>query len=122
VTAVAGAVNAFVVGIPALVFIIQLAPGDYLDTLKQNRNFARTVQNSGSSLDWIALGRSSMGGGCGDCYSGDFGTVLLAPSALFLRVGNELTPHCYPSVASLILTWAIAIPLGITLPLSNKTS
>jgi len=26
----------------ALIFIIQLAPGDYLDTLKQNQDFART--------------------------------------------------------------------------------
>jgi peptide/nickel transport system permease protein len=96
-------------------FIIQLAPGDYLDNLRQN------PQISKETLDQLqarfGLDRSAIAQ-----YflwlkqvltQGDFGTsfVYRRPVAelLWERIPNTLLL----SISSLVLTWAIALPLGI---------
>ncbi|MCL1471729.1 ABC transporter permease [Argonema antarcticum] len=95
--------------------IIQLAPGDYLDTLKQNpkisperieelrRQFG--LDRSGLEQYMLWLWRI--------VTKGDFGTSFVyqrsVASLLWERIPNTLLL----AISSLIVTWAIAIPLGI---------
>jgi len=61
-------------------------------------------QNS-AAVQFVALGQSNMGGGCGELLLGDFGTSFVYQLALFLRCcGNSAL---LLAIASLILTWAI---------------
>lgn len=95
--------------------IIQLAPGDYLDTYLENPQISReTIEQFRQQfgLDrspivqyWLWLKRV--------VTQGDFGISFAyqrpVSSLLWERVGATVLL----SIASLILTWAIAIPLGI---------
>jgi peptide/nickel transport system permease protein len=96
-------------------FIIQLAPGDYLDTLRQNPKISperieQLRQQFGLDRPWIEqyfrwLWRI--------ISQGDFGTSFVyqrsVSSLLWERVGATLLL----AISSLIVTWAIGIPLGI---------
>jgi peptide/nickel transport system permease protein len=96
-------------------FIIQLAPGDYLDTLRQNPQISperieELRQQFGLDRSWFEqYGRWLWR----IVTQGDFGTSFVyqrsVASLLWERVGATLLL----AIASLILTWAIAIPLGI---------
>lgn len=95
--------------------IIQLAPGDYLDTYLENPQISReTIEQFRQQfgLDqspvvqyWLWLKRV--------VTQGDFGISFAyqrpVSSLLWERVGATVLL----SIASLVLTWAIAIPLGI---------
>lgn len=95
--------------------IIQLAPGDYLDTYLENPQISREtidqfrqqfgLDRSPVEQYWLWLQRV--------ITKGDFGISFAyqrpVASLLWERVGATLLL----SIASLILTWAIAIPLGI---------
>lgn len=95
--------------------IIQLAPGDYVDTLKQNprispERFAELKQQFGLDRSWLEqyllwLWRI--------LSKGDFGTSFVyqrsVASLLWERIPNTLLL----AISSLVFTWAIAIPLGI---------
>lgn len=96
-------------------FIIQLAPGDYLDTLRQNPQISperieELRQQFGLDRPaivqygkWLAR----------IVTAGDFGTSFVyqrsVASLLWERIPNTLLL----AIASLVITWAIAIPLGI---------
>ncbi|MBC6476016.1 MAG: ABC transporter permease [Hormoscilla sp. GM102CHS1] len=96
-------------------FIIQLAPGDYLDTLRQNPQISperieELRQQFG--LDKPAIvqyGRWLLR----IVTAGDFGTSFVyqrsVASLLWERIPNTLLL----AISSLAVTWAIAIPLGI---------
>ncbi|MBE9189921.1 ABC transporter permease [Gloeocapsopsis crepidinum LEGE 06123] len=96
-------------------FIIQLAPGDYLDTLRQNPQISperieELRQQFGLDRSWFEqYGRWLWR----IVTRGDFGTSFVyqrsVASLLWERIGATLLL----ALASLILTWAIAIPLGI---------
>lgn len=105
--------------------IIQLAPGNYLDTLRQNpkispERIAEIRQQFGLDKPgivqyWNWLVRV--------VTKGDFGTsfVYFRPvsSLIWERIPNTLLL----AIASIILTWAIAIPLGIFAAVNqNRTS
>jgi peptide/nickel transport system permease protein len=95
--------------------IIQLAPGDYLDTYMENPQISREtieqfrqqfgLDRSPVEQYWLWLQRV--------VTKGDFGISFAyqrpVSSLLWERVGATLLL----SIASLILTWSIAIPLGI---------
>lgn len=95
--------------------IMQLAPGSYLDTLRQNPQIApETIEQLKQQfgLDrpvieqyWRWLVRI--------VTAGDFGTSFVfrrsVASLLWERIGNTVLL----AVTSLIVTWAIALPLGI---------
>ncbi|MGL6284773.1 MAG: ABC transporter permease [Microcoleaceae cyanobacterium] len=96
-------------------FIIQLAPGDYLDTLRQNPKISEeTLQQLSQQY---GLDKSSW-----EQYwrwlwqiltQGNFGR-----SFVFQRPVSELLWERIPatlllSISSLVVTWAIAIPLGV---------
>ncbi|MBC6423646.1 MAG: ABC transporter permease [Hormoscilla sp. SP5CHS1] len=96
-------------------FIIQLAPGDYLDTLRQNPQISperieELRQQFG--LDKPAIvqyGRWLLR----IVTAGDFGTSFVyqrsVASLLWERIPNTLLL----AISSLAVTWAIAIPLGV---------
>lgn len=95
--------------------IIQLAPGDYLDTLKQNpkispERLSELRQQFGLDRSWLEqyllwLWRI--------ITKGDFGSSFVyqrsVASLLWERIPNTLLL----AISSLVVTWAIAIPLGI---------
>jgi peptide/nickel transport system permease protein len=96
-------------------FIIQLAPGDYLDTLRNN------PQISPETLDDLAkrfgLDRSPI-----EQYwswltqivtKGDFGTSFAYQRSVTSLLQERIPATLLLSIASIIVTWAIAIPLGI---------
>ncbi|HEY9810005.1 MAG TPA: ABC transporter permease [Halomicronema sp.] len=96
-------------------FIIQLAPGDYLDTLRQNpkispdtlelfkKNFG--LDKSWPEQYWRWLWRI--------LSSGDFGQSFATQRSVASLLAERIPATLLLAISSLILTWAIAIPLGI---------
>ena len=103
-------------------FVIQLAPGDYIDTLRQNpkispERIAELREQFGLDKSWLQqyflwLWRI--------ITKGDFGTSFVyqrsVASLLWERIPNTLLL----AVSSLVITWAIAIPLGIVAAVNNN--
>ena len=96
-------------------FIIQLAPGDYLDTLRQNPQIS--PERIEELRQQFGLGEPAIvqyGRWLWRIVTaGDFGTSFVyqrsVASLLWERIPNTLLL----AIASLGITWAIAIPLGI---------
>jgi len=96
-------------------FIIQLAPGDYLDTLRQNPKISeetlqQLAQQFGLDKSWW------------DQYWKWLGQILtqgnFGRSFVFQRQVSDLLWERIPatlllSISSLLVTWVIAIPLGV---------
>lgn len=95
--------------------IIQLAPGDYLDTLRQNPKISPdTIKQLSANfgLDrppveqyWRWLRRI--------LTHGDFGTSFVYQRSVASLLWERIPATLLLAISSLILTWAIAIPLGI---------
>ena len=96
-------------------FIIQLAPGDYLDTLKQNPKISperieELQQQFGLALSWPEqYGRWLWR----ILTQGDFGTSFVYQRSVASLLWERIWATLLLAIASLIVTWAIAIPLGI---------
>jgi len=96
-------------------FIIQLAPGDYLDTLRQNPRISpETIeayrQKFGLDRPWPEqyvrwLWRV--------ITQGDFGTSFVYQRSVASLLWERIAATLLLAIASLVVTWAIAIPLGI---------
>ena len=96
-------------------FIIQLAPGDYLDTLKQNPKISperieELRRQFGLDRSWLEqfglwLWRI--------ITQGDFGTSFVYQRSVASLLWERIYATLLLAIASLIVTWAIAIPLGI---------
>lgn len=95
--------------------IIELAPGDYLDTLRQNPKISPDTIKQLSinfGLDrppveqyWHWLSRI--------LTHGDFGTSFVYQRSIASLLWERIPATLLLAISSLILTWAIAIPLGI---------
>ena len=95
--------------------IIQLAPGDYLDTLKQNPKIAEeTIKQLTNQfgLDkpwyvqywrWFVQVVTQL----------DFGTSFVYNRSVASLLGERIPATLLLAISSIILTWLIAIPLGI---------
>ncbi len=100
--------------------IIQLSPGNFLDTLRQNPKITperikdlqnlfglsekkdfHTITNQYFKWLWQAL-------------QGNLGLSMLYFQPVSLLIGQRIRATLELAFASLILTWAVAIPLGIT--------
>ncbi len=99
--------------------IIQLSPGNFLDTLKQNpkitpervaelkelfglsddKNFSTLVKQY---FKWLL-----------QAVQGNLGLSMLYFQPVSLLIGQRIRATLELAIASIILTWAIAIPLGI---------
>jgi peptide/nickel transport system permease protein len=95
--------------------IIQLAPGDYLDTLKQNPKISRQRLDDlrmqfGLDKSWFEqfflwLWRI--------VTKGDFGQSFVYQRSVSSLLWERVPATLVLAISSLIMTWAIAIPLGI---------
>jgi peptide/nickel transport system permease protein len=95
--------------------IIQLAPGDYLDTLRQNpkispERVAELKRQFGLDKSWFEqfflwLRRI--------ITKGDFGQSFVYQRSVSSLLWERVPATLYLAISSLIVTWAIAIPLGI---------
>ncbi|BAZ14614.1 binding-protein-dependent transport systems inner membrane component [Calothrix sp. NIES-4071] len=95
--------------------IIQLAPGDYLDTLRQNpkispERIAELKRQFGLDKSWFEqfflwLQRI--------LTRGDFGQSFVYQRSVSSLLWERVPATLYLAISSLIVTWAIAIPLGI---------
>lgn len=96
-------------------FIIQLAPGDYLDTLRQNPKISperieELRRQFGLDRSWLEqYGRWLWR----ILTAGDFGTSFVYQRSVASLLWERLAATLLLAFASLIVTWAIAIPLGI---------
>ncbi|BAY43678.1 binding-protein-dependent transport systems inner membrane component [Scytonema sp. HK-05] len=95
--------------------IIQLAPGDYVDTLRQNPKISperieELRRQFGLDKSWLEqfglwLWRI--------VTQGDFGTSFVYQRSVSSLLWERVPATLLLAVSSLIVTWAIAIPLGI---------
>ena len=95
--------------------IIQLAPGDFLDTLRQNpkispERIAELTKQFGLDKPWheqylLWLWRI--------ITKGDFGTSFAFQRPVSSLILERVSATLLLAIASLICTWAIAIPFGI---------
>lgn len=96
-------------------FIIQLAPGDYVDTLKQNPKISperieQLRQQFGLDKSWPEqFGRWLWR----IVTQGDFGTSFVYQRSVASLLWERVPATLLLAISSLIVTWAIAIPLGI---------
>ncbi|MBD2338086.1 ABC transporter permease [Calothrix sp. FACHB-156] len=96
-------------------FIIQLAPGDYVDTLRQNPKISperieEIKRQFGLDKSWP----EQFGFWLWRIFSkGDFGTSFVYQRSVASLLGERIRATLLLAIASLIVTWAIAIPLGI---------
>ncbi|BAY28561.1 binding-protein-dependent transport systems inner membrane component [Nostoc carneum NIES-2107] len=96
-------------------FIIQLAPGDYVDTLRQNPKISperieEIKRQFGLDKSWP----EQFGFWLWRIFSkGDFGTSFVYQRSVASLLGERIQATLLLAIASLIVTWAIAIPLGI---------
>ncbi|MBH8572861.1 ABC transporter permease [Nostocaceae cyanobacterium CENA369] len=96
-------------------FIMKLSPGDYIDTLRQNpkisperieelrRQFG--LDKSWVEQFWLWLWRIFT--------KGDFGTSFVYQRSVGSLLWERVPATLMLAIASLIFTWAVAIPLGI---------
>lgn len=95
--------------------IIQLAPGDYLDTIKQNpqispQRIAELRQQFGLDRSWLEqYGRWLWQ----ILRYGNFGRSFVYQRPVADLLWERVPATLLLAIASLVLTWAIAIPLGI---------
>ncbi|BAY14310.1 peptide ABC transporter, permease protein [Anabaenopsis circularis NIES-21] len=96
-------------------FIIKLSPGDYVDTLRQNPKISperieEVRRQFGLDKSWpeqyfLWLWRIFT--------KGDFGTSFVYQRSVASLLWERVPATLLLAIASLIVTWAIAIPLGI---------
>ncbi|MDF5730450.1 MAG: ABC transporter permease [Rhizonema sp. PD38] len=96
-------------------FIMKLAPGDYVDTLRQNPKISperidELKRQFGLDKPWhiqygLWLWRI--------LTNGDFGTSFVYQRSVASLLWERIPATLLLAIASLVVTWAIAIPLGI---------
>ncbi|WP_414576073.1 ABC transporter permease [Anabaena sp. CCY 9402-a] len=96
-------------------FIMKLSPGNYVDTLRQNpkispERITELIKQFGLDKPWVEqywlwLGRI--------VTKGDFGTSFVYQRSVASLLWERIPATLILAIASLVITWAIAIPLGI---------
>lgn len=103
--------------------IIQFAPGDYLDTLKQNPTIS--VETINQLKERFGLDKPAI-----EQYGlwlwqvitrFDFGTSFIYNRPVSALLIERIPATLVMAIASLIVTWAIAIPLGIISAVKQNT-
>ncbi len=95
--------------------IIQFAPGDYLDNLRQNPKISperiqELKEQFGLDKSWHTQYFLWL---WGIISRGDFGTSFVYQRSVASLIWERVPATLLLAIASLICTWAIAIPLGI---------
>ncbi len=99
--------------------IIQLSPGNFLDTLKQNPRITperlddlKKLFGLSDSKDFITVTKQYFKW-LRQALQGNLGLSMLYFQPVTLLIGQRIRATLELAIASIILTWAIAIPLGI---------
>jgi peptide/nickel transport system permease protein len=95
-------------------FIIQLAPGNYLDTLRQNPQIDQATIKA--LEEQFGLNRpviEQYWHWLGQILQGNFGISFAYQRPVVDLLKERIPATLMLSIASIIVTWAIAIPLGI---------
>lgn len=95
--------------------IIQLAPGDYLDTLRENPKISperieQLRQQFGLDKSWIEQYFRWL---WQILSQGNFGTSFVYQRSVASLLWERVPATLLLALSSLLLTWAVAIPLGI---------
>lgn len=95
--------------------IIQLAPGDYLDTLRENPKISperidQLRQQFGLDKSWIEQYFRWL---WQILSQGNFGTSFVYQRSVASLLWERVPATLLLAMSSLLLTWAVAIPLGI---------
>nr|WP_242031914.1 ABC transporter permease [Microcoleus sp. FACHB-672] len=95
--------------------IIQLAPGDYLDTLRQNPKISpETIKQLSINFGLDKPPLEQYGRWLRRIVTqGDFGTSFVYQRSVASLLWERIPATLLLAISSLLLTWAIAIPLGI---------
>ncbi|MBW4679913.1 MAG: ABC transporter permease [Microcoleus vaginatus WJT46-NPBG5] len=95
--------------------IIQLAPGNYLDTLRQNPKISpETLKQLSVNFGLDKPPLEQYGRWLRRIVTeGDFGTSFVYQRSVASLLWERIPATLLLAISSLILTWAIAIPLGI---------
>ncbi|WP_449416236.1 ABC transporter permease [Phormidium nigroviride] len=104
--------------------IIQLAPGDYLDTLRQNPKIApetikQLAQQFGLDKSWIEQYWRWL---LQILTQGNFGKSFVYGRDVADLLWERVPATLVMAIGSLIVTWAIAIPLGIIAAVNQNRS
>lgn len=105
-------------------FIIQLAPGDYLDTLRQNPEISperieELKQQFGLDKPWL----EQYGRWLWQVLTRlNFGTSFVYQRSVASLLWERVPATLLMAVASLLFTWTIAIPLGILAAVKQNQS
>ncbi len=96
-------------------FVMKLAPGDYLSKLQGNPKYSRELINQlrqqfGLDKSWLEQYWLWL---WNICTRGDFGTSFSYQRSVTSLLGERVPATLCLAIASLIITWAIAIPLGV---------
>ncbi|MGH1394927.1 MAG: ABC transporter permease [Trichormus sp.] len=96
-------------------FIIKLSPGNYVDTLRQNPKISperiqELIEQFGLDKSWPEQYGSWL---WRIITKGDFGTSFVYQRSVASLLWERIPATLLLAIASLIVTWAIAIPLGI---------
>ncbi|MFM6133238.1 MAG: ABC transporter permease, partial [Sphaerospermopsis kisseleviana] len=96
-------------------FVMKLSPGDYVDTLRQNPKISPErieeirqqfgLDKSWPQQFWLWLRQIVI--------QGDFGTSFVYQRSVSSLLWERVPATLLLAIASLFITWAIAIPLGI---------
>lgn len=94
--------------------VMQLAPGDYLDTLRgqptiRPETIERLKQDFGLDQPWYV----QYGKWLGNAVQGDFGYSFTYKIGVFSLIGQRLYYTFLLSLWATLFAWCIAIPLGI---------
>ena len=95
--------------------IIQLAPGDYLDSLRENPKISpdrlnQLKQQFGLDKSWTEQYFRWLGQ---IVTQGNFGTSFVYQRSVASLLWERVPATLLLAISSLVVTWAIAIPLGI---------
>jgi len=95
-------------------FIIQLAPGNYLDTLRQNPQIDQaTIQALENQFGLNRPVVEQYWRWLGQILQGNFGISFAYQRPVADLLKERIPATLMLSIASIVVTWAIAIPLGI---------
>jgi peptide/nickel transport system permease protein len=96
-------------------FIIQLAPGDYLDTLRENPRISpdrvdQLRRQYGLDKSWL----EQFGLWLWNIVTrGDFGTSFVYNRSVVSLLWERVPATLLLAISSLVVTWGVAIPLGV---------
>jgi peptide/nickel transport system permease protein len=101
--------------------IIQLSPGDFLSQISQNPKISRErIEQLRKAFGLVTADKKTLGTAINqyflwlnEAFKGNFGLSVKYYQPVSVLIGQRIWATLELSIASIIFTWAIALPLGI---------